>query len=181
MTSGSLIDKMVVAAQSKIDEAEQSCGEVHERVIKELAYLADLYLALGKIDLAKPIYSRILDLQHRLLGPMDPACADTWMALGELYEDESELDKAEHFYLAAQWILDHSVNSRSDVRGRISLKLYGIYKVTGNKRKITEMESRLYPYLNSRLPASEPVSKPANRRVLSMDCTVVAPGCAAVA
>jgi hypothetical protein len=142
----SLVDNVIANAKSKIAKAEMAWGKVHPKVIKELANLADLYLVLGNSGEAKPIYWRILETQHRLLGPTHPECADTLLSLGELHESEAELSLAEQFYLAAQWILDQDENGPCDIMGRIFLKLYGIYQLTGDKKKISVIESRLYSY-----------------------------------
>jgi tetratricopeptide (TPR) repeat protein len=166
----SLEDNVVASAKSKIAKAEMAWGKVHPKVIKELANLADLYLVLGNYEEAEPIYWRILETQHKVLGPTHPDCADTLLSLGELHESELELSQAEQFYVAAQWILEHNEDHNSDIMARIFLKLYGIYRLTGNKTKIADVESRLYSYFKR----ESPCRKTSARLVPVEACAAVA-------
>jgi len=156
-----LIDNVIATALNRLAKAEMGWGKIHPKVIKELLNLSDLYLVVGKYELAKPIYWRILDIQTKLLGPKHIDNAETLLSLGEVHECSAELELAEQFYVAALWILDQQEDRyQSDTLGRLFLKLYGVYKLTGNQKKISEIEARLYGYLkrgyNSR--PSKPVS-----------------------
>ncbi len=82
-------------------------------------------------------------------GKVHPKVIKELLNLSDLYlEYGSELALAEQFYVAALWILDQQEDRyQSDTMGRLFLKLYGVYKLTGNQEKISEIETRLYAYL----------------------------------
>lgn len=144
----SIEDNVIAAAQSKVAKAEMCWGQNHPKLVKELQNLSDLYLVLEKYEEAKPIYWRILDIQYRLYGSTHVNNAETLLSLGELHEAQNCLSIAEQFYVGALWIIDQTgIEPVSDLAGRILLKLYGLYKLSGKNEKIPSLEMRLYTFL----------------------------------
>jgi len=131
ITARELLDRG--AEKSVTDLGRQP--EVQSRMMHTIG---TAYAALGLYDAARAQLERALATRQRLLGPDDPAVAETELALGAAIASHGDLDMAEGHYNRALAITEKAFGAEAPRTGRM---VAGLAALRLRQRRFPEAES----------------------------------------
>jgi tetratricopeptide (TPR) repeat protein len=134
-----VVENVIAAAQSRVAKAEMRWGSADPRLLTELKTLAALHVLVNNHEQAKKRYWEIINIQHRLYGPLHWSNAESLLCLGELCFSEKDYANAEQFFIAALWILDQNPDSQTDLLSRVLLRLHGVYSLSLERAKLNSV------------------------------------------
>jgi tetratricopeptide (TPR) repeat protein len=70
-------------------------GENHPDTLRNMNYMALLYVSQGKYAEAKPILTKVLEIRRRVLGPQHSESLDGMVTLGEVHLMQRDFVRAE--------------------------------------------------------------------------------------
>ena len=88
-----------------MDIAKKTYGEEHPQIAISFENLASLYEIQGKIEEAKTLLLKTLEMKKKLLGIEHSSVATSLNSLAILYDNQEEYETAESYYRKALEIM----------------------------------------------------------------------------